>query len=277
MFWTRRCLSVLNSIRFQAADQFGKRVGYRVILHLLAPDLAVFSFDEQRFTSVASHGNANQSDRNFLSMTRRASLRRRGNSARLRREAGIWPALSKSLILGLSYPYDWGFIPSTEGEDGDPIDALILHEAATTPGLVLKCKIIGVLEVVQTEGGKNAIRNDRVIAVPRDSHREQANHDARDLPKQARSEIEKFFVATDELESKELKFLGWKGRKTAERLIEKATKRFQKANGKNWCKRRHYDSSGKRKGCDWADDPLAPSVSRTIGEAAIPADRDIPV
>jgi inorganic pyrophosphatase len=54
----------------------------------------------------------------------------------------------------------------------------------------------------------------------------------RDLPKQVRSEIEKFFVATDELEDKELKFLGWKGRKTGERLIEKAAKRFKKANGK---------------------------------------------
>jgi inorganic pyrophosphatase len=75
-------------------------------------------------------------------------------------------------------------LQSTEGEDGDPIDALILHDAATNPGLVLKCKIIGVLEVVQTEGGKHAIRNDRLIAVPRDSHREQAAEDARELPKQ---------------------------------------------------------------------------------------------
>jgi inorganic pyrophosphatase len=97
----------------------------------------------------------------------------------------------------------------------------------------LKCKIIGVLEVMQTEGGKHAIRNDRLIAVPRHSHREQAAADARDLPKQVRSEIEKFFVATDELESKELKFLGWKGPKTGERLIEKAAKQFKKANGKN--------------------------------------------
>jgi inorganic pyrophosphatase len=142
----------------------------------------------------------------------------RGSAAKLEFDPDLQLfTLSKSLILGLSYPYDWGFIPSTEGEDGDPIDALILHDVATTPGLVLKCKIIGVLEVLQ---------------VPRDSHREQADHDARDLPKQVRSEIEKFFVATDELEDKELKFLGWKGRKTGEQLIEKAAKRFKKANGK---------------------------------------------
>jgi inorganic pyrophosphatase len=160
----------------------------------------------------------------------------RGSAAKLEFDPDLQLfTLSKSLILGLSYPYDWGFIPSTEGEDGDPVDALILHDAATTAGLVLKCKIIGVLEVVQTEGGKHAIRNDRLIAVPRDSHREQAAEDARDLPKQVRSEIEKFFVATDELENKELKFLGWKGPKAGERLIEKAAKRFKKANGKGSC------------------------------------------
>jgi inorganic pyrophosphatase len=158
----------------------------------------------------------------------------RGSAAKLEFDPDLKLfTLSKALILGLAYPYDWGFIPSTKGEDGDPVDALVLHDAATTPGLVLKCKIIGVLEVVQTEGGKHAIRNDRFIAVPRHSHREQADHDARDLPKQVRSEIEKFFVATDELESKELKFLGWKGPKTGERLIEKAAKHFKKANGKD--------------------------------------------
>jgi len=157
----------------------------------------------------------------------------RGSAAKLEFDPDLKLfTLSKALILGLTYPYDWGFIPSTKGEDGDPIDALILHDTTTNPGLVLKCKIIGVLEVVQTEGGKHAIRNDRLIAVPRDSHREQADHDARDLPKQVRMEIQKFFVATDELESKELKFLGWKGPKTGQRLIEKAAKRFKKTNGK---------------------------------------------
>jgi inorganic pyrophosphatase len=136
--------------------------------------------------------------------------------------------LSKPLILGLTYPYDWGFIPSTKGDDGDPIDALVLHDAATAPGLVLKCKIIGVLEVEQSEKGKKGIRNDRLIAVPRESHREKADKDVRDLPKQIRQEIEKFFVATDELESKELKFLGWKGPKTGRSLIDAAAKAFKK-------------------------------------------------
>ena len=70
----------------------------------------------------------------------------RGSAAKLEFDPDLGAfTLSKSLMLGLSYPYDWGFVPSTKGEDGDPIDVLVLHDAATTSGLVLKCKIIGVL------------------------------------------------------------------------------------------------------------------------------------
>jgi inorganic pyrophosphatase len=157
----------------------------------------------------------------------------RGSAAKLEYDPELRVfTLSKALFLGLTYPYDWGFIPSTKGEDGDPIDALVLHDTATAPGLVLKCKIIGVLEVLQSEKGEKGIRNDRLIAVPRDSHREKADKDARDLPKQMRQEIEKFFVATDELEAKVLKFLGWKGPKVGEQLIDRAAKQFKKAGDK---------------------------------------------
>jgi inorganic pyrophosphatase len=158
----------------------------------------------------------------------------RGSAAKLEYDPELQVfTLSKALILGLTYPYDWGFIPSTKGEDGDPIDVLVLHDTATAPGLVLKCKIIGVLGVEQSEKNKKPIRNDRLIAVPRDSHREKDDKDARDLPKQVRKEIEKFFVATDELEAKELKFLGWKGPKTGERLIDDAAKQFKKIDSKS--------------------------------------------
>lgn len=58
----------------------------------------------------------------------------------------------------------WGFIPSTKAEDGDPLDVLIVLDAATYPGLVLSCTPVGVLEVVQSEKRKKT-RNDRVFAV----------------------------------------------------------------------------------------------------------------
>jgi inorganic pyrophosphatase len=136
--------------------------------------------------------------------------------------------LSKSLMLGLSYPYDWGFIPSTRAPDGDPLDVMVIHDAATTPGLVLKCKIIGVLVTLQTEHGKQ-LRNDRIIAVPKESHRGREVDDVKDLAPETKDELERFFIATDELEDKTLKFSGWRGPQQALKLIRKGAKKFDKA------------------------------------------------
>ena len=47
--------------------------------------------------------------------------------------------IKRALPAGIAYPYDWGFLPSTRGEDGDPLDVLIMHEESTVPGLVLRC------------------------------------------------------------------------------------------------------------------------------------------
>jgi len=135
--------------------------------------------------------------------------------------------LSKSLMTGLTYPHDWGFIPSTTAEDGDPVDALVIHDAATFPGLVMKCKVIGVLEVLERK--KNAKqRNDRIMAVPVHSHAEQGLRDVRQLSKQVRLELEKFFVATAELQSKTLECLGWRGPKRAMQLIKGSTAKQSK-------------------------------------------------
>lgn len=57
--------------------------------------------------------------------------------------------LTKALMAGLSYPYDWVCIPSTKAQDGDPFDVLIVHDARTYPGVVLRCRPVGVLEVEQ--------------------------------------------------------------------------------------------------------------------------------
>lgn len=136
--------------------------------------------------------------------------------------------LSKSLLVGLSYPYDWGFIPATRADDGDPLDVMVIHEAATFPGLVLTCKIIGVVQVEQYSRGKKAKRNDRIFAVPRTSHAEKDLRDVRDLTNAMREELVKFFIATDELEDKQLKILGWKGPKAALKTIKQGARAFER-------------------------------------------------
>jgi inorganic pyrophosphatase len=79
----------------------------------------------------------------------------RGSRARFRFDPRLEVfALARSLVAGLTYPDDWGFIPSTQADDGDPLDILIIHDAATYPGLVLRCRPVGVLELVQTRNGR---------------------------------------------------------------------------------------------------------------------------
>jgi inorganic pyrophosphatase len=128
--------------------------------------------------------------------------------------------LAKPLLVGLTYPYDWGFIPSTKAEDGDPLDVLVIHDAATYPGLVLCCKPIGVLEVLQITDGSEE-RNDRIFAVPERSPFEGDLQDVRRLPARAIEELDKFFEATDALEDKKLKFLGWRGPTHAIKTIKR--------------------------------------------------------
>jgi inorganic pyrophosphatase len=135
--------------------------------------------------------------------------------------------LTKPLILGLSLPYDFGFIPSTHAEDGDPLDALVLHQEASFPGIVIRCRPVGVVKVRQREKGKRKPqRNDRIIAVPDEDHREQLA-DARELPRDAKKELEAYFSTSVVLKQKELEFIGWGGPEEAERLIRQAERAFR--------------------------------------------------
>src|SRR3977135_3679593 len=77
--------------------------------------------------------------------------------------------LSKILPQGMIFPYDFGFVPTTKAPDGDPVDILVLIEEATFPGCLLECVLIGVLEAQQREPNGKSTRNDRLIAVARQS------------------------------------------------------------------------------------------------------------
>src|SRR5579875_2260832 len=77
--------------------------------------------------------------------------------------------LKKILPAGAVFPFDFGYIPGTKGQDGDPLDVLVIMDEAAFPGCIIECRIIGALKAKQSEDGK-MIQNDRLIAVSVVSH-----------------------------------------------------------------------------------------------------------
>ena len=73
--------------------------------------------------------------------------------------------LATTLPDGMAFPFDFGFIPSTLGDDGDPVDVLVLMDAPVIAGCVLRCRLIGVIEAREKKKGKRWEQNDRLIAV----------------------------------------------------------------------------------------------------------------
>ncbi len=132
----------------------------------------------------------------------------------------VW-RLSKMLPLGSVFPFDFGFIPSTRGEDGDAIDVLVLTEEASFPGCVLPTILIGAIEAEQTEKG-TTVRNDRLIAVVETQHNSPPVHELAELDKSRVREIEHFFISYNESEGREFKPLCRHSSEHALQLLEAA-------------------------------------------------------
>jgi inorganic pyrophosphatase len=127
--------------------------------------------------------------------------------------------LKRVLPAGMTFPYDFGFIPSTRAEDGDPVDVLVLMDEPAFPGCLLQCRPVGVIEGKQGKG-KHAERNDRIVAVELDNHSYAHVKHIDDLGKPFCREIEEFFVNYHELRGKKYKVLAMKGPAEARRRIE---------------------------------------------------------
>jgi inorganic pyrophosphatase len=131
--------------------------------------------------------------------------------------------LDRRLFTATTYPADYGYIPETHGEDGDPLDALVLLEDATFPGVWVEARPVGVMWM-QDQAGPDA----KIICVPPKEFRWKGVEDLRDLPEELLEEIKHFFDVYKALEpDKVSSTAGFEGRKAAWREIEAARKRYQ--------------------------------------------------
>lgn len=132
--------------------------------------------------------------------------------------------LSKVIPTGMEFPCDMGFIPHTEGEDGDPLDVLILMDELTYPGCLVECKIIGVIKATQTKKGETTERNDRFVAVPANMQEYNYLKHIKDLNKSKLQSIICFFENYNKREDKEFKLLDILDAKKAHGILKKYKK-----------------------------------------------------
>jgi inorganic pyrophosphatase len=127
--------------------------------------------------------------------------------------------LKKVLPAGMAFPYDFGFVPSTIAEDGDPVDVLVLMDEPAFPGCLLKCRLVGIIEGEQGKK-KDRVRNDRVVAIEQDNHSFAYVKHVDDLGKTFVRELEEFFVNYHELSGKKYSIIAVKGPNEAMRRIK---------------------------------------------------------
>jgi inorganic pyrophosphatase len=142
------------------------------------------------------------------------------------------------LPAGAVFPFDFGFVPSTTGGDGDPLDVLVLMDEAAFAGCLVEARLLGVIEAEQTEEDGETTRNDRLIAVAENARNHKEVRSLGQLNENLLDEIEHFFVSYNEMKGKKFKPLGRFGPKRAERLIEEGVRRFRASRRKAGAKKR---------------------------------------
>jgi inorganic pyrophosphatase len=136
--------------------------------------------------------------------------------------------LDRVLFTSTQYPSDYGYIENTLGEDGDPLDALVVsHGDPLFPGVLVRCRAIGMFKMTDEKGG-----DDKVLAVPAHDPRLEHLRDIHHLPEFDRLEIQHFFEVYKDLEpGKSVEGASWVGRADAESEIERSYKRLAESGG----------------------------------------------
>jgi inorganic pyrophosphatase len=128
--------------------------------------------------------------------------------------------VSRSLAAGIAYPFDWGFVPGTLSEDGDPVDALCLHSATTFPGGVLPCRCLALVRMDQ-QSSRGRVGNPRVILAP---SWEGGNvlEVGTEISDRVKAELETFFLNATLFTDKDVRIVGWEDAAAAEAYLKKA-------------------------------------------------------
>ena len=128
--------------------------------------------------------------------------------------------LDRRLFTSMSYPADYGFIEGTMGEDGDPVDALVLVGDPTFPGCRIRVRPVGVFHMTDEKGP-----DEKILCVPLKDPAFMRVHDVHDIAPEFRDEIEHFFQVYKDLEDEKVETRGFGNRSEAERLVAEARDR----------------------------------------------------
>ncbi len=131
--------------------------------------------------------------------------------------------LDRVLFSSMFYPADYGYIPGTLGDDGDPLDALVLVTNPTFPGTLVEAKVLGYLGMI--DGGEG---DEKLLCVPTCDPRFKHMNSIKDVAPHVLEEIAHFFRTYKDLEKKKVEILDWKDAKDAYAVVEKSVKNFKK-------------------------------------------------
>jgi len=127
--------------------------------------------------------------------------------------------LAGLLPEGMMFPFDFGFIPSTLGEDGDPLDILVLMDAPAHVGCLIEIRLIGIIQAEQTEDGKT-VCNDRLLGAAIHSYDHEDLESIKDVSKTLLEQLEEFFISYNKQRGKKFKVTGTGGPEKAMKFLK---------------------------------------------------------
>ena len=131
-------------------------------------------------------------------------------------------ALDRVLFASVKYPYDYGFVPNTLADDGDPLDGMVMMDEPTFPGCVIAARPIGMLLMI--DGGD---RDEKILCVPAEDPRYNEVKSLKDIAPHRLEEIAEFFRTYKNLEKKVTEIQGWKDVDAVTPLVEKCIKAYK--------------------------------------------------